>query len=165
MVGPLFLIAVVEEDGVVHGHTQLEHGGDGLCDVGNLPQKNIGAEVVENGQANAHKEGQREEPGVHGKGHGDEGEHHGQQDVDGQLLIHQVLGVLDEDREPGQEAALVAETAYLGDGRMVCSEAPGMSYWTIIMVELPEKKVSADPRGSSPGGSGCPPGRIPTRHC
>ena len=25
---------------------------------------------------------------------------------------------------------------------MVCSEAPGMSYWTIIMVELPEKKVS-----------------------
>ena len=25
---------------------------------------------------------------------------------------------------------------------MVCSEAPGISYWTIIMVESPEKKMS-----------------------
>ena len=33
---PLLLVAVVEEDGVVHGHAQLQHGGDGFGDVGNL---------------------------------------------------------------------------------------------------------------------------------
>ncbi len=33
---PLLLVAVVKEDGVIHGHAQLQHGGDGLGDVGNL---------------------------------------------------------------------------------------------------------------------------------
>ena len=36
VIGPLLLVPVVEEDGVVHGNAQLQNGGDGLGDVRDL---------------------------------------------------------------------------------------------------------------------------------
>ena len=116
VIGPLLLIAVVEEDGIVHGHPQLKDSGDGLGDVGDLAEEEIGAEVVEDGHADAQEEGHRQQPGFHREGHGHEGEGHRQQDVEGQLLVYQLLGVFDEDGEAGQEAPLVAQPAHLADG-------------------------------------------------
>ena len=42
---PFFVVAVPEEDGVVHGHGQLQNGGEGFGDVGDLAHEVVGAEV------------------------------------------------------------------------------------------------------------------------
>ena len=41
----LLVVAMPEEDGVVHRHRQLQHGGQCLRDIGNLSQEVIGAQV------------------------------------------------------------------------------------------------------------------------
>ena len=42
----LVFVAVPEEDGVVHGDRQLQHGGQGLGDVGYLSHEVVGASPV-----------------------------------------------------------------------------------------------------------------------
>ena len=81
IMGQLFHIPVKEEDGVVHGDSQLEHGGHRLGDKGDLAQEDVGAEVVDHGQPDGQQKGHRQKPGIHHDTHGDGGENNGHEDV------------------------------------------------------------------------------------
>ena len=116
IVGKLLQVAVIEENGVVHGDAQLEHRRDGLGNVGDLAQENVGAEVVENSQANAEHQSHGQKPGVHGDAHGGHGQKGGHQYIQGHLLGDQIPGVFGEDGETGQKAVLVAQVSDLLDG-------------------------------------------------
>ena len=97
----LLPIAMVEENGVVHGDTQLEHRRDGLSDIRNLPHKYICAKIIEDGHADAGKEHKGQHGGFQRHRHRRQGQHHRQRHIDGQLPVHQVLGVLDDHGESG----------------------------------------------------------------
>ena len=114
--GDLLHIAVVEEDGVVHGDAQLQHRRDGLGDKRDLTLEEVGAEVIDHGQADAAHQGHRQRPRLHHHAHGDHGQGHGHQYVQRHLLGNQVLGVFDKDGEAGQKAVFVAQGADLFDG-------------------------------------------------
>ena len=56
-----FLVAMQQEDGEVHGHAQLQHRGQRLGNVADLPQKDVGTKVVRNGeQKSDHKQQRRD---------------------------------------------------------------------------------------------------------
>ena len=73
--GPLFvsrepllvgLVAVQQENGVVHRHAQLQHCGQRLCDIGNIwPRKALLPILYTTRHADAEKEQQRYYQGVH----------------------------------------------------------------------------------------------------
>jgi len=106
-----FHVAVPQEDGIVHCHAQLQHRRNRLGDVGNGTQEHVGAQVVDDGLADAGQEDERNQIAVHGEGQGDGGKHHRQLHIDRRFLVSQILSVDDDRRRAGQEALLVGQLA------------------------------------------------------
>ena len=113
---PLLVIAVPQEDGVVHCDGQLQHGGHGLGDVGDLTQHHIGAQIIDNADADGEQEHQRGQPAVQKEHHGGAGQQHGQPHVHGLLPLAQILQVGDQRRHAGDEALLPRQRTNLPDG-------------------------------------------------
>ena len=105
----LLHIAVVEEDGVVHGNAQLKNGGDGFGDVGDFPQNDIGAEVIDDGHADPGQKHQGQGKGLQRQQHHRQGQNHRQADKDGQFFVHDGTGIPNHHRKAGQEACFVAQ--------------------------------------------------------
>ena len=104
-----FLEPVQQKDGEIHRHAQLEHRGQSLGDVADLPQKDIGAKVVDNGEYHA----QHEDEGYNRFFHAEEQHHqtrpHGTQDVDGHFLVYQGFCVLQNGGHSADEAVLAQD--------------------------------------------------------
>jgi len=112
----LLIVAVPQEDGIVHRHGQLQHGGQCLGDVGNLAHEPVAAEVQQNGGANAGEEHKRDEPAVKEDHHGHARQHNGNGNVDRLLLLAQVLQIRHEGGHAGDEALLARNGANFSDG-------------------------------------------------
>ena len=112
----LFLIAVQQEDGEVHRDTQLQHGGQCFGDVADLAQKDVGAEVVRNGEQKTQHEQQRGDGAFQRKEQHQKAGTHGDQDVHGHFLIDQCLGVLQDNAHTAEEAVLAQQLFDLSDG-------------------------------------------------
>ena len=105
-----------QEDGEVHRNTQLQHGGQCLGDVADLPQKDVGAEVVRDGEQQTQHEQQRGEGAFQREKQHQQAGAHGDQDVQGHFLIDQRLGVLQNDAHAAEEAVLAQQLFDLLDG-------------------------------------------------
>ena len=111
-----FLIAVQQEDGEVHRNAQLQHGGKRLGDVADLPQKDVGAEVVRDGEQQTQHEQQLGDGAFQREEQHQQAGAHGDQDVQGHFLIDQRLGVLQNDAHAAEEAVLAQQLFDLSDG-------------------------------------------------
>ena len=111
-----FLIAVQQEDGEVHRNAQLQHSGKRLGDVTDLPQKDVGAEVVRDGEQQTQHEQQRGEGAFQREEQHQQAGTHGNQNVQGHFLIDQCLGVLQNDAHAAEEAVLAQQLFDLLDG-------------------------------------------------
>ena len=49
----LFLIAVLQENGIIHGYTKLKHCCQSFCNIRNLSEKDICSKVIEDCHADA----------------------------------------------------------------------------------------------------------------
>ena len=116
MVLPLLDVAVIEEDGVVHRHAELQDGGDGLRDVRYFAEYDICAEIVENGDADVGDQHQRQHPRFEAERHCRQRERDRQRDEDRQFLIDEFFGVLDDHREAREVALVVEQRAHGVDG-------------------------------------------------
>ena len=76
-----------KKNGVVHGDGELEDGGEGFGDVGNLAEELVSAEVNQNHDANTNKEDKRDEPVIEEDEHDDKSEDYGDDDVENSLTI------------------------------------------------------------------------------
>ena len=113
---PLLVVAVPQEDGVVHRDGQLQHGGHSLGDVGDLTHHHIAAQIIDDADADGEQEHQRGQPAVQKEHHGGAGQQHGQTDVHGLFLLAQVLQVGDQRRHAGDETLLPRQRTNLPDG-------------------------------------------------
>ena len=105
-----------QEDGEVHRNAQLQHGGQRFGDVADLAQKNVGAEVVHNGEQKAQHEQQRGDGAFQREEQYQQAGTHGDQDVHGHFLIDQCLGVLQDNAHTAEEAVLAQQLFDLSDG-------------------------------------------------
>ena len=48
----VFLVAVQEENGIIHCHTQLQYRSQCLCDIRSLSKENVASKIVENRKPN-----------------------------------------------------------------------------------------------------------------
>ena len=111
----LLVVAVPEEDGVVHGHRQLQDRGQRLGDVGYLPHKIIGAQVQQDHHTDAGQEHQRSQPAVQQKQHGGAGQRDGDTHVNRLLRLAQVLQVRHQGGHAGDEALFPGDGPDLPD--------------------------------------------------
>ncbi len=112
-----FHISSVEEDGIVHGDRQLEGGGDGLSDVGNLAQEEVGPEVVGHGVADGQDEDKGDDGRLIGQGEDNDSQNHREQNINGCFFVDDVLGVLDQGGDPAQVFGGGIQLADLFNGR------------------------------------------------
>ena len=112
----LLVVAVPQEDGVVHGDGQLQHGGQGLGDVGYLAEEVVAAQIEHNAHADAGQKYEGHQPAVQQQHHGGAGTGHRQRHINGLLLLAQVLQVGDQRRHAGDEALLSGDGADVTDG-------------------------------------------------
>ena len=105
-----------QEDGVVQRHSQLQHGGDGLGDVGNLTEEVVAAHVPHDAHANAQQEDERQEERVHRKHQHHAAQRHGDGHVDAFLLLDQLLGIRHDGGQSGHEALLAGDLPNLLNG-------------------------------------------------
>ena len=103
------LIAVPEKDRVVHRNAQLQDCSDGLCDVGDLAQEQVGAHVVEDSVADGEQEDEGHQVGVHRQGQDDNGQEHGDADVDRRLSVGELLRVHETRCHAAQKALRAAD--------------------------------------------------------
>ena len=139
--GQLLVVAVPQEDGVVHGHCQLQHGGQRLGDIGDLTEEEIAAQIEEDANADAGQKDEGNQPAVQQQHHGGAGTGHRQRHIDGLLLLAQILQVGDQRRHAGDEALLACDGANL-PASMVTSSEVAESKNTAIMVAFPLLKAS-----------------------
>ena len=107
----LLFIAPVEEDGIVHGHRQLQNSRDRLGDIGDLPEDDVGAHVIDYGEADAGEEQEGDDRRFKGQEQDDEGQDNGDHRIDRQLREHQLLNVLDHAGHAGGKAPFVHQAA------------------------------------------------------
>ena len=112
----LLIVAVPEEDGVVHGDGQLKHGRQGLGDIGDLPEKVVGPQVQQDHHPNAGQEHKGDQPAVQQRQHGRTGQSHGDAHIDGLLPLAQVLQIRHQRGHAGDEALRPGDGADLPDG-------------------------------------------------
>ena len=70
----LFHIAVPQEDGIVHGHAQLQHRRNGFGDIGDFSEHDVGSHVVQNCQSDTQQEQERCHIGVQQQHHYQKGQ-------------------------------------------------------------------------------------------
>ena len=114
--GFLFLIAVPQENGIIQGDAQLQHGGHGLGDVADFPEEVIGAHVVQDGNADAAQENQRQQERIHGERQHQGAQRHGDAHIDGFLILHQLLGIRHHGGQAGHEAPFSRHGPHPPDG-------------------------------------------------
>ena len=112
----LLIVAVPQEDGIVHRHGQLQHGGQRLGDVGNLAQEVVAAQVDHNADADAGQEDQRRQPAVQQDHHGQARAGHSQRYIDGLFLLTQILQIGHQRGHARDKALLAGQGADLADG-------------------------------------------------
>jgi len=112
----LLLVAVPEEDGVVHRDGQLQHRGQRLGDVGDLAHDRVRAHVVDDRDADADEEDEGRQPVVERQHHGGQSAADGDRDVDGLFLFADGLEVRDEGGQTGDVSLLAGQAADLANG-------------------------------------------------
>ena len=63
----LLLIAVPQENGVIHGNTQLKDCRQRLCHIGYLTFEYVGSQIVHDCHSDAEQKQDRNKRGVHGQ--------------------------------------------------------------------------------------------------
>ena len=111
-----------EENGIIQRHSELKHGSNSFCDVGNLTHKVVAAHVPENGNADAAEENQWKQERVHRQHQHDAAECNSDGDVNTFLLFYQLFGICDHGRQTGNEALFPCRLANIGNGfhRALC---------------------------------------------
>ena len=89
----LFLIAVPQEDRVVHRNTQLKDCTQCFCNVGDLAHENISSHVIDDRHTDTQQEKYRDQIRFHRQCQNDTGEDNRDQYIDRNLGLCQVLGV------------------------------------------------------------------------
>ena len=111
--GQLLVVAVPKENGVIHGHGQLQHSGQGLGDVGDLTQEEVGAHIQQDHSADGGQEYKGDQPAIQKQQHSHARQSHGQRHINGLLLLAQILQVHHQSCHAGHEALLAADGADL----------------------------------------------------
>ena len=102
----LILIPVQQKNTEVHRDAQLQNGRKRLCDVRNLPEKDIAAEVIDNREDQTEQEDERHHRVLQEQKQHQQAEHDRTQHIFRQLLIDQLLGVLQNGGHAAEETAL-----------------------------------------------------------
>ena len=110
------LVAVQQENGVVHRHAQLQHCGQRLCDIGNISQESIASHIIYDRHADAEKEQQRNNKGIHRQRQYTEGKDRCDDNVDRKLLQTQVLDIRYHAAHAAGEALFAGHLSDLSDG-------------------------------------------------
>ena len=111
----LLVVAVPQEDGIVHGDRQLKDGGECFCNIGDLAEKDIRTEIQNDHHADRKKEDDRGQEAVQQKLHRDERKHDRNRNVDRFLFLAQFLKVRNERGHTGNEALLISDLTDIGD--------------------------------------------------
>ena len=114
--GQLLVVAVPQEDGVIHGDGQLQHRGQRLGDIGDLAEKPVAAQIQQDGNTDAGQKHKGHQPAIQQHHHGSTGAGYGQRHIDGLLLLTQVLQVGDQRRHSGNKALSAADAPDLPNG-------------------------------------------------
>ena len=99
-----------QEDGIIHRDGQLQDCGQGLGNVGDLTEEDIGAQIQKYHHADAGKEDQRRKPAVQQQRHGCRGQHHGQRNINRLFLLAEVFQVQHQGGHSGNEALFAANS-------------------------------------------------------
>ena len=89
----VFAVAVPQKDGIVHGDSQLQHRRKRLGDVRDLAQKEVGAEIEQNRNADPGEKHKRDQPVVQKQQHCRDGKHHRDGDIHRFLALTQIAQV------------------------------------------------------------------------
>ena len=112
----LLVVAVPQENGVVHSDGQLEYCRQRLSDVGDLAQEVVGAHIHQNHHADAGQEHEGHQKAVQQNQHGRAGQSHGDAHVNGFLHLAQILQVGNQGGHTGYKAPLPGNGADFPDG-------------------------------------------------
>ena len=118
VVGGLFtllVVAVPQENGVVHRDGQLEHGGQRLGDIGDLAEEVVRSEIDQDRNADVGQKHERHQPAVKEDYHGRAGQYDGDGDVDRLFLLAQILQICDQRGHTAHEYLLAGNGADLAD--------------------------------------------------
>ena len=114
--GALFVVAVPEEDGVIHRYGKLKDGGKRFCNVRNFAEEVVCSEVDENHRADGGEEDERDEEAVEEEKHRDKRKRDRDADVNRLFLFAKILQVGNQCRHTRNEALFARNRADLADG-------------------------------------------------
>ena len=83
-----------QENGEVHSYAKLQHSGQRLSNIADLPQKNIGAEIIGDGKHHAQHKQQGDHRFLHAEKQDQQGSAYGAKDIQRHFLLHQGPGIL-----------------------------------------------------------------------
>ena len=105
----LFVIAVPQEDGIVHGDRQLKNSGECFCNIGDLAEEDITSEVKDDHHADGKKEYDRGEETVQQEHHGDKCQRDRDRHIDWLFFLAQFLEVGDQCGHAGDETLFIRD--------------------------------------------------------
>ena len=111
----LFVVAVPQEDAVIHRDGELQDCRQRFGDVGYLAEEEVGAEIQEYHHSDGSKEHERHQPVIEQQKHGKERQQYRDTDVDRFFLFAQVFQIRDQCRQTAYKAFLARDRAYLAD--------------------------------------------------
>ena len=107
------LVAVNQEHGEIHGHSELQDGGDTLRDIGDLSHDEIGTHIVQYRVTEGHQRNERQREGAHGKAQGDQRQGDRDRDKERRLRVRQLLGIERDGGKAAHKAVFVHDSADL----------------------------------------------------
>ena len=87
----LFIVAVPEENGIVHSYGKLQHSGQRFCDVRDFAHEVIGAEVQKDHHADAGQKDKRDKPAIEKYHHSGTGKEYGNTDINRFFFLTKIL--------------------------------------------------------------------------
>ena len=105
----MILIAVPQEDAVIHRHAQLQHRRQRLRNVRNLAQKQVRTQVVHNRNADRSQKDERHQPRIHTETQRNRRQQHSHRNIDRRLTVRKVLRIYKHRTHTGQIALLIAD--------------------------------------------------------
>ena len=111
----VLVVAVPQEDGIIHGHGQLQHRREGFGNIGDLSQEEIAAKVQYDHDADGGEEDEGNQPAVQKQQHSCQGAGHCQSHIDGLFLLAEILQVRYQSGQSGDKALRAGNGADLAD--------------------------------------------------
>ena len=111
----LLIVAVPQEDGIVHGDRQLKDGGKCFCNIGDLAEEIVRAEIQKDHHADRKQEYDRRQKTVQKKHHREKRQYDRDSYIDRFFSLAQLFKVRDQCAHAGDEALLIGDLPDLSD--------------------------------------------------